>query len=177
MSCMSGRLRNSHRRYLISKAPSKEVSPLRKRSSRLILEKLWQWKERVLVTLFLSCFVITEGFYIQARDDVHWTVSHMLNSLKWLPDHTLTYMQVLFSQNVFLIIFELVNCELVNLHVNWSIFGTNDWYLQETSLSQQISQILRESVLFLALGVAKLISCTACLPLYHFSGSLYSYFC
>ena len=77
-----------------------------------------------------------------------------------------------FSLNIFLISFELV-CFIRNLlclSVNWSIFGTIDWYLQEPSLSQQVSQILRESVLFLVLAVAKLISCSlitfraACTP-------------
>ena len=66
----------------------------------------------------------------------------------------------LFSLNFFLISFELVcfNRNLLCLSVNWSILGTIVWYLQETSLPPQVFQILRE--FFLALAVAKLISCS-----------------
>ena len=102
----------------------------------------------------------------------------MLHNLKGLPGHTLTYMQVanrfwpFFSLNISLIIFELVcfSRNLLCLSVNWSIFGTIDWCLQETCLSQQAFQILRKSVLFLALAVAKFISYSliifwaACVP-------------
>ena len=55
----------------------------------------------------------------------------------------------LFSLNILLIIFELVYFNR-NLHlsVNWSVFLTFDWYFQGPCLSQWVSQILRESVLF-----------------------------
>ena len=64
----------------------------------------------------------------------------MLHSLKGLPDH----IWPLFSLNIFLVIFDLVcfSRNLLCLSVNWSIFETIDWYLQETSLSQQVSQML-----------------------------------
>ena len=67
---------------------------------------------------------------------------------------------LLFSLNIFLIIFELVcfSWNILCLSVDWSIFGTIDLYLQETSPSQRVSQILRESALLLALAVAKLTS-------------------
>ena len=46
----------------------------------------------------------------------------------------------------------------LRLYVNWSIFGTFDWYLQEPCLFQWVSKIFRESDLFLALAVADPIS-------------------
>ena len=56
----------------------------------------------------------------------------------------------LFSLNIFLVILEFVcfSRNLLCLSVNWSIFGTIDWYLQETSLSQQVSQMLIKAQCF-----------------------------
>ena len=64
--------------------------------------------------------------------------------------------------NIFLIIFELLCFSINHLcsNVNWSVFGTIDWYLQEQCLSQHVSQVLRGSVLFSVLSVAKLIFCS-----------------
>ena len=176
MSCMYGRLRNSHSGYLISKATSKEVSHSPKRCSKLILGELWQWKERVIVIIVFKLFCNNWRFL---HSNKRWCSLKGVSHVKQFEGVAKSYFDLcadnrlwlLFSLNIFLIIFELL-CFSRNLHlsVNWSIFGTADWHLQETSLFQQVSQILRGSVLFLALAVAKLISCplfifrAACAP-------------
>ena len=159
---MYGRVRNSHSRYLISKATSKEVYHSPKRCSKLILGELWQWKERVIVIIVFKLFCNNWRFL---HSNKRWFSLKGVSHVKQFEGVARSYFDLcagnrlwlLFSLNIFLIIFELLcfSRNLLHLSVNWSIFGTADWYLQETSLFQWVSQILRESVLFLALAIAK----------------------